>query len=380
LALHARIRGLLKSIDRYYRYSSLRNAILAVRAKRHGPQILSLNRRFVVFLVPGFNIVNGGQISICSIASETKRLVDTNGIPVYLCTPPCEPRILQYTKFDCNFHIFAFDDLVPQLPSGSEVLVHVPEMSVQKYVAACEFGFRSRPDLKWRFNILLQNIDLIPPKEAVTHLKNIGPTTATIAHKAYATIETAQRLGCPIHYLSWWVCPEKFERVGYFEKEKLIVISPDEHPAKREILHRISRALPDHKILEIRNMTYQRFKRSIKHAKFSFTFGEGLDGYFIEEIFSGGVGMAIFNDRFFTSKYRSLEGVFCNGDDAIKNIIGFLKVASDDIGAYQAIAEKQYNFLATDFVKEEYVQNISDFYDKYYPEWRSPNPAGSANA
>src|SRR5262249_38637 len=151
--------------------------------------------------------------------------------------------------------------------------------------------------------------------------------TATINHKASA--EAARHLGCPIHYLSWGLCPENFERVGYSSKQKLIVISPDAHNAKPEIVRKISAALPDHKIIEIRNMTYRKYKSIIKSAKFTFTFGEGLDGYFVESIFSGGVAMAIFSERFFTAEYRNLDGVFLDSERATTSVSEFLK-ASDN--------------------------------------------------
>ena len=353
-----------------YRQSRLRDAILAPKSKKRAEQFVSDNKRFVLFLVPGRDVVNGGIRSICSIAFETKKLLSHDGISVAICTAYGEPRMLRYTKFDNDFEILAFVDLLSRFPRHSEILIHVPEMFVQRFVADKMFVYRTRPDLNWRFNILLQNIDLIPPRQAVDLMQTLGRTTATIAHKAYATTETSRRLGCPIHYLSWWVCPEEFERVGYSDKQQLIIISPDPHTAKREIVHRISEALPDCKIIEIRNMPYHEFKNLIKYAKFSFTFGEGLDGYFIEEIFSGGVGMAIFNERFFTTEYRNLDGVFQDGDDAIMKVAQFLK-ATDNRDRYRIVTERQYGVLAKDFVREEYVQNIGEFYRKYCPEWRS---------
>src|SRR5262249_30019282 len=155
----------------------------------------------------------------------------------------------RFTKFENEVNILAFADLLACVPVDSDVLVHVPDLFVQKFVSDCPSVYRSRPDLKWRFNILLQNIDLIPPKESVRVLQQIGPTTATINHKA--STEIAGRLDCPIHYLSWGLFPESFERVAYSIKEKLIVISPDSHTSKPEIVRRIAASLPDHKIVEI---------------------------------------------------------------------------------------------------------------------------------
>jgi hypothetical protein len=366
-AVQRRIGYVFSSLGHCYRHSRLRNKILAMKSRSRTDQLVSGSKRFVVFLVPGLNTVNGGIISICSIASESQKLLAMNGVSVAVCTAYGEPRMLRFTKFENDVDILAFADLLPRFPSEAEVLVHVPDLFVQKFVADCVFVYRSRPDLTWRFNILLQNIDLIPQKEAVDALQQIGTTTATINHKASNAI--ARRLGCPIHYLSWGLFPENFERVGYSRKQKRIVISPDFHPAKFEIVRRISETLPDHKIIEIRNMTYEKYKSIIKHAKFTFTFGEGLDGYFVESIFSGGVAMAIFSERFFTAEYRNLDGIFLDGKHAIAGVAEFLKATNNEM-QHQTIANRQYNLVAKTFVRDEYLQNISSFYDKFYPEWR----------
>ena len=288
------------------------------------------------------------------------------GVAVTVCTAYSEPRILRFTKFANDIDILAFADLLPRFPSGAEILIYVPELFVQKFVSNTPFVYRSRPDVTWRFNILLQNIDLTPSNDAIEVLQQIGTTTATINHKA--SMEIAQRLGCPIHYLSWGLFPEDFERVEYSSKQKLIVISADPHPAKFEICRRISEALPDHKLIEIWKMTYEEYKSNIKHAKFMFTFGEGLDGYFVEFIFSGGVAMAIYSDRFFTAEYRNLEGVFQDSEDAIAGVADFIKATNSE-KQHQAIAERQYNLVAKTFNRKEYLQNIRAFYEKYYPQW-----------
>jgi hypothetical protein len=237
-AVQRRIGDIFWSLGHCYRHSRLRNKILAIRSRSRMDRLASGSKRFVVFLVPGMDTVNGGIISICSIASESQKLLAMNGVSVAVCTAYGEPRMLRFTRFENDVDILAFSDLLPRFPSGAEVLVHVPDLFVQKFVADCVFVYRSRPDLTWRFNVLLQNIDLIPPNEVVEALQQIGTTTATINHKASA--EIARRLGCPIHYLSWGLCPENFERVEYSRKQKQIVISPDSHPAKFEIVRRIS--------------------------------------------------------------------------------------------------------------------------------------------
>ena len=308
-------------------------------------------------------MVNGGVMSICSIASETEKLLAGNGVSVAVCTAYSEPRMLRYTKFDNDVDILAFADLLSRFPAGSDVLVHVPEMDVQKFVSECPSIYLSRSDVNWRFNILIQ-IDRMPQREAVEILKQIGPTTATLAYKSLAA-EAERRFGCPTHFLSWYICPEDFERRDYFDKKPLIVISADEHPLRSEIVRRMVEALPDHEIIEIWNMTYEEYKSTIKHAKFAFTFGEGLDGYFAETIFCGGVGMAWFDDRYFTPEFHNLDGVFRDSKHALTSVAEFLKTTNNEV-RYRAVADAQYKLVARTFDRKEYLNNIRTFYEKYF--------------
>jgi hypothetical protein len=367
-AVQKRIRRVSHLLNRGYRNSRLRNAIVAMRSPKPADRFPADCRRFAIFLVPGWDLVNGGYMSICSIATETRKLLGANGVVVAVCTGYGAPRMLRFTKFDNDIELFAFEDMLAWLPSGSEVLVHVPELCVEMFVSDCLDVYRSRSDLRWRFNILLQNINRVPPKKAIVALQQLGFTSATIAHKASAA--AAQDLGCPVHFLSWFISAEDFRRVGYSEKKKLIVISPDLHPAKFEIVRCMSRALPDHKILEIRNMTYEEYKGVIRNAKFMFTFGEGLDGYFVESIFSGAVAMAIFDDRYFTPEYRELEGVFKDSKSATLGVGDFLKYANSNV-RFRAIAEHQNDLVAKTFRRSVYQDNLKDFYSKYLPEWAS---------
>lgn len=364
-----KIEDVFNWLERCYRHSHLRNAILAIKGRNGANRFASSNNRFVIFLVPGMNIVNGGIMSICSIASETEKLLARNGVSVAVCTAYGEPRLLRYTRFDNNADILAFSDLLPRFPSGANVLVHVPELFVQKFVSNSAFVYQRRPDIKWRFNILLQNVDLMPSKEAVDVAQQIGFTTVTINHGASADL--AQSLGCAVHYLSWGLWPDQFERVKYSDKKKLIVISPDQHFAKEEIVRRMSEALPDHKIVEIQNMTYQQYKCVIKQAKFTFTFGEGLDGYFVESIFSGAIGMAIYNERFFTEDYVHLDGVFQDSFQAVTGVGDFLR-RTDEESNYQITAIRQHELVSRTFVREGYLENIRGFYERYHLDWISP--------
>ncbi|MEI9995393.1 MAG: hypothetical protein WDM91_12420 [Rhizomicrobium sp.] len=327
--------------------------------------------RHVVFLIAGANIVNGGLMSIASIARESARLLSPRGVRVSVCTALGQQPLRRLDKFDNTAALLPFGALLECLAAGSRVLVHVPECAVEQMILDHAALF-ARPGVSWSFNILLQNIDFIPSREVVARLQGLGPVTATVAHAAYADAGTAARLGCPVHLLSTWVSPEEFRRSGYADKERLVVVSPDPSPLRRSVLAAIAQALPDHRIVEIRDMTYRQYKATIARAKFAFTFGEGLDGYFVETVFSGGIGMAVYNSRFFTPDYETLPGLFADLQDDVSAIAAFLR-AADRPERYGEVADRQFAMLAKKYVRAEYLSNLESYYATYQASLLAPD-------
>lgn len=372
-SIQRRIQGAHYALRRAYRVSPVRNFLIARKAPKPAEHFAGDCQRFAIFLVPGWDFVSGGIMSIFSIAAETRNLLAGNGVSVAVCTAVGEPRMLRFTQFENQLPLFAFSDMLEWMPQNSEVIVHIPEVFLQSFASARLDVYRLRSDIKWQFNILLQNIETIPPRSAVAALQQVGVTTATLAHKASMAI--AESLGCPVHFLSWFISAEDFRRVPFAEKQKLVVVSPDRHPAKAEIVRRMTEALPDHKFIEIRRMTYQQYKKTIGDAKFMFTFGEGLDGYFVESIFSGAIAMAIFDQRFFTPEYGGAPGVFADTGAATSGVAEFVRSLSDE-ARFRAIAERQYELVSKTFAKRIYQDNIKSFYSKYVPTWlTAPSPS-----
>lgn len=327
--------------------------------------------RHVLFLVCGANAINGGWMSIFSIARESRQFFEIHRAGVAVCTGLGEIPLRRYTKFDNDELILPLSRVLENIKPGSEILIHVPEGYIDSFLVENISRLR-RADVRWSFNILLQNIDQLPSRESVSRLQELGQVTATVAHAAYANADTASRLGCPVHMLSTWICPEKFERVPFQEKDRLIIVSPDPHPFKSAIIGKIREALPDHQIIEIRRMTYREYRALIRLAKFAFTFGEGLDGYFIESIFSGAIGLAIFNDRFFTDDYASLDGIFPDAQSALQSVSEFLTLANEP-AQFGKISNAQFRKLAEKYVRSEYLRNLREYYALYFhpsPETR----------
>ena len=98
-----------------------------------------------------------------------------------------------------------------------------------------------------------------------------------------------------------------------------MVVSPDPHPAKEAVMDLLN-SVTGLRIQVIQNLTYEQYKELISRARWSLTFGEGLDGYFIEPVFSGSVSFAVYNEEFFTQDFKPLSTVYSSYEELLKRI------------------------------------------------------------
>lgn len=323
--------------------------------------------KLIVFLTPGHDIVCGGVISISSIYSETLKLWHIHKADAIMCTVPGDPVLLRYTKFENKNYIYRFSQFLSYFNNLKGLMIHVPEYAVAQFLNNLSIYERDRLSRieKIHINIMIQNIDLMPPVEYIERLKKIGMVTCTTAHEQYSTIELRKQLGVPLHYLFTYGSPEQYHRKKYHEKENLMIVSPDEHPEKSKILDLIACRHPDLKIQVIKGITYEEYKKTISNAKWALTFGEGLDGYFSETIFSGGISFAVYNNRFFTDDFKSLKTVYKDFTTLAENIC-FDIHELDDNEKYTVYQNKQFEILNRIVISGNYKEKIKLFYNAEY--------------
>ncbi len=323
--------------------------------------------KLVVFLTPGRDIVNGGILSISSIYGESRKLKHVHGADVVLCTIPGDPLLLRYTKFNNTNYVYGFPQVLAYFKGLQCIIVHIPELCIAQFNKS--ISKRDRLALSVipivHINIMLQNIELLPPMKHIEELSKLGIVTCTTAHEQYTTRELRARLRFPVHKLSAWVSPEQYDKKHYREKEELLIVSPDAHPRKSEVLNIIAGQLPRLRIQIIRNLTYEEFKDVISRAKWALTFGEGLDGYFLETIFSGGVSFAVYNARFFTDDFKPLRTAYDSYDMLSRQICADMNDL-DNEASYSAYQQKQYEVCCKHYNYKQYVKNLELFYKGEY--------------
>jgi hypothetical protein len=321
----------------------------------------------IVFLVPGFDGVSGGVLAILNHAVETRRCKAIHNADVCVCTIPGLPDLIRFTQFKNDETLVAFPVLLDELIPTARIHINIPEVHLKEFMIYSVPLLKRYLHLKLSFNVMLQNIDFAPDRKTISDVRSLGNVTVTTAHKAYTGKETAEALGCSIYHWSVAVSPERYMWRPYSEKEDLIVVSPDDHPARERTLEALRQGLPGYQFVIVQGISYEAYKQLIERAKYSITFGEGLDGYFVEPIFSGAIGIAVYNDRFFTPEYRGMPGVY-DCWDSLCSELSQLVLMTNEFN-FNRIQSLQFSVVAKNYSYDEYRGNLAEYYNRLVQTW-----------
>ena len=323
-------------------------------------------KRLIVFLTPGYDWRAGGIMAIDSFYRESIALHHLHRAKVAQCTLPGDPPRLKYTWFENDNYLLDLESVLRSCRRLDYLLLHIPAYAVnQVHDWLTSTGSTLMRNIREvHLNVLLFNIDNVQGKN-VRGLTRFGRVTSTTAHKAYSNAATREALGVTLHRLLICKGPELYSRAGYQDKEPILIVSPDPHPLKEQVLGQIARALPDLKIQVIQNLDYEDYEKLIRRAKWSLTFGEGLDGYFVEQVFSGGVSFAVFNDHFFTPAYAELETVYPSWEVLMDRMTADIRRLDEPV-AYNRCWLQAYELLSDDFNTDRFLENLHMFYRGEY--------------
>ncbi len=324
------------------------------------------NQRLIVFLIPPQKLVNGGIMSIFSIARISRQFKEIHKSEVLLATYPGEKSYGKNDLFKNDETIYSFDEIVKRGPPQS-LQIHIPEYAshdVFQGLKKYEDYLRAIPELS--INIMNQNIWLMQDPADVANWFSLTPdVTQTIAHKKTATQEIANLYNLPSQHLSVFIDPSQYKWLDYDKKEDLIVLSPDAPDEKAEIVDKITKAFPSYKVVTVQNMTYEDYKSLMSKAKYTITFGEGFDGYYIESFLCGGIAFAVYNEGFFPDKeFSKFENLYSSYKDMSAKIIQDIKDL--DRKNYEKIVKKNFDKITKLYDFSNYTKNIKDFYEKKY--------------
>jgi hypothetical protein len=322
-------------------------------------------KRLIVFLTPGFEVRAGGVLAIFAMKRETLALRQLHRARVALCAVPGDdPCFFKYTWFDNREYLLDLETVLKKCGRLDYLQVHIPAYAVNRVfdwlTSAAPTLLRNIREV--HLNVLLMNIDRV---QNYRRLLSFGKVTCTTAHEAYSNAATRKAVGVPLHRLSVCNGPENYSLSGYQDKEPLLIVSPDGHVLKGKVLQQIAQVCPKIRIQVIENLHYTDYMRLVRRAKWSLTFGEGLDAYFAEPVWSGGVAFAVFNDRFFTPAFAELETIYPSWEVLMDRMPLDLQRIDDPV-VYNRCWERAYDLLSDLYSVDRFRQNLRMFYRGEY--------------
>ena len=322
-------------------------------------------RKLVWFLVPSWDVCGGGLLSISYFHAETQMLLGGLGVAIVASTYPNAPTLKKYTAFPNSMDIFSFTEVITHFKSVDHAILHIPEYFCKDFPSQLSPTERLYLDTipRLQVNIMLQNVDQCKPDDIEPLRTLTDEITCTTAHDRYSTQEQSTRFGIPLHKLSVFV--DGYEQRRWAEKQDIMVLSPDQHPLRNRVIDTVKKGLPSLELITVENMPYESYRSLIAKAKWSLTFGEGLDGYFAETAWTGGIPFAVYNDRFFMPQFRELATVYETWDELQTWIVGdILKLDHDE--SYHRAGEPIRQALNELYSCEKYRENIRLFYNEEY--------------
>lgn len=325
-------------------------------------------QKLIVFLIPNIKMMTGGIQSIYSICKYSREIC-----PDALCLISTHPGKFTYSHndfFKNDEQIFRWEQIIENAKNAKEIIIHVPE-----YFAGKLYKSLKKADIKFlkgienlQINIINQNIELMPaPAEIKDLFKLTNNITQTIGHHRYATQEVCDKWQIPSHFLSVHIDLSGYKSYPFEEKEKIIVLSPDNAPYKEEVVEKLKNELPDFKLVTVENMTFDEYMDLIARAYFVISFGEGFDGYFCQPFIVGSLGTAVYNDKFFPDvSWLELKNVYATADDMKNKIIGDIRENSNNKELYYDLIDTIKETILLLYGEELFKSNLDKFYKKEY--------------
>ncbi len=325
----------------------------------------------IIFLIPEFDVMSGGIYSMFSIANISEKFENIHDSRVIIATRPNKKKetIIFNTNFRNDNLIFRFEQIT-YFKNLTKLILNIPEESCSNfYKLLSPKLIKFLKEIRdFQINILNQNIELMPKKEELKDLyKLTNNITQTTAHHRYCSQEIANRYNLPTSLIPPYTDIRRYQKINFEQKENIILYSPDKISQKNQILETLSKNFPGYKLIQIKDMKFDKYMDLIKRAKYMITFGEGYDGYLAQSMLMNGIGFAVYKKNFFPEEYIfDKPNIFKSFDEMQENITERIKYFEENetarketIEYFNSIQNSLYNF-------DNYIDCIEKFYKKQY--------------
>lgn len=287
---------------------------------------LKIKRNVVIFYFPSdHEQISGGALSILYLFQKSKTILNDSN--VFCAFFNKYPRVEKYTwlENDVVFLNLYYRKFI--IKKAIRVLIHVPEVWISKFRLEWDQLDIAKENPKVEINILNQNQNYLPsPLEINNSLGVFNNFTMTLAFIRNLKECTLSYPNIDIFNLSAWFYKTQYEIMPFEMKKNIILISPDEHPLKNDIIRKL-KSLFQFQIFEMTFLPYEEFKILQKDVKYTISFGEGYDNYFQGAYFTGGIGLSVYNEVFFHDEFKkdSLpKTIFPSYEVMLENIVNVI--------------------------------------------------------
>lgn len=322
----------------------------------------------------------GGQMSLFTLCKYSKEIYGEN-TPVVMTTMPGNSTYFHNDWFDNDIEILRWKQIQKIIKNKEKVIIHIPEVclflpEIQKeffYTRLTKKDFNIFKTIKdLQFNILNQNIDLMPDKNYIDKLKFITTNiTQTVAHSRYCTQDIANKWNLPTTLFSGFIELPKVKHINLLKKQNLILFSPDIPPQglkfKEFFICKLLKQFPTYSVERIYKVKFEDYAKLTAKAKFVISFGEGFDGYFNNSALLGTVGFSVYNEDFFpSSKWKDYSNIYSNFEEMLDKICHDIRELENNEEAYYKIVDKHKNEIMKLYSKQKTIAKLKQFYNRNY--------------
>lgn len=313
------------------------------------------------------DIIGGGMLSCDRFVAESRDILrDDPAHHVVVSGVPLGQAAVTWSRFQASAPQVEFGFLV-SVTDPARVRLMLPECFVIDFVRTLSESERgwllSRAHLE--IVVMNQNEELMPnPEDLRSALSGLTESVViSTAHARYNTALNAARYRYPHKQLTP-ILPT-MRRLELKDKEKVILVSPDQiaDPSTRlkrdEVVAHLQSSLPDFNFVTIFDTNLEDYLDLASKAMFSVTFGEGMDGYFIEPVLAGGNSFAVYNDVFFPKSFLSVDGVFGSWDDLMNDVPFMVRTLCESPDLYAAQSDVSAKLIGEIYTRERSRQDLS---------------------
>jgi len=316
--------------------------------------------RVIIFFNVARNTIGGGMLSINRFLGNAASLYkDLDAIRVVSSGVPLNLPAVDHSLFEAAAPQIEFP-YITNTSKAEDVWLFLPEVFAIEFVASLTKAEREwlLTRRKLKVVVMNQNNDLMPSPQALqdAFFPLSAQIVVTTAHTRYCTQRQASRYGVPFKQMTPFLPPVVSRNLD--AKKRIIMLSPDEihgdpHGITREqVLERLRSELPEFDLVTVRNMSVEQYLDLASRAMFSLTFGEGLDGYFIEPVLGNGVSFAVYNSTFFPERFQNAKTLYLGWQELMDDMPAAVRAMMGSTSAYEANARELHELVSNEYSDE----------------------------